>query len=375
MNTYRVLHLIYDDLANPWLGGGGALRTKEIYRRFSSEWEITVATGLYPKAYSFREKNINYLRIGLNRNYLLSRVSYTYEARRLVRKEEYDLLVEDFSPYSPCLGIRYTSKPAVTIIQNIFGVHAVRHLGLLGVLAMIAERQMFKLYNNFITVSRSIYHKTRSLASPSAKIALIPYGVDDYLFEPHNTPEEPYILYLGRIDIYQKGLDILISAFAELSPQYPSLELYIVGSGKDEKKLSRLVKSKTQISDRVKMLGRVVGLPKRELIRRSLLVCVPSRFESWGLVAIEANACGKAVVGSYISGLNEAVRDKETALLVPPENPHLLATALRQLIEDPDLRRKLGIQGRKWAMSFTWEKAAERQQTFFKEILESAKYH
>lgn len=370
--SYRILHLIYDDIDNPWLGGGGALRTKEVYRRFTPDWQITVVTGSYPGAKSYKEGNISYLRVGSNRNYFLSRVSYTYEARKLVQQEEYDLLVEDFSPYSPCLAARYTSKPAVAVIQNIFGIHATRHLGPLGLVAMVAERQMFSLYQNFVTVSETINRRTRAFASANAQIAFIPCGVDDYLFEPYETQEEPFILFLGRIDIYQKGLDILLSAFAELAPKYPWLELYIAGSGKDEKKLNRLIKSKPQVANRIRILGRVVGLPKRELIRHSILVCVPSRFESWGLVAIEANACGKSVVGSHIPGLNEAVRHGETAFLVPPENPHFLATALVQLIAAPELRRKLGENGRTWAMRFTWQKTAETQQIFFQELIKTS---
>ena len=98
----NILHTLYDDINNPWCGGGGALRTWEIARRLSHKHQITILTGAYPNAP--REETIDGVhirRVGSDRSYLLSRMSFAYHASREIAHANTDLWVHQFSAFAP----------------------------------------------------------------------------------------------------------------------------------------------------------------------------------------------------------------------------------------------------------------------------------
>ena len=119
------------------------------------------------------------------------------------------------------------------------------------------------------------------------------------------------------------------------------------------------------LEDRVELVGGVDDQQQGELLRRALFVCMPSRYEGWGMVAVEAAAAGKAVVGTDISGLRDAIRDGETGVLVPPGDVSALAGGMRFLVEDDRRRRLLGNQGRSWARNFNWDRLAREQEAVY----------
>ena len=364
----KILHLIYDDINNPWLGGGGAVRTFEIYKRLAKKHEITVVTGNYPNANREEEKEgILYRRVGSDKNYLWSRLTYSFKVPKLIKKLDYDILVEDFSAFSPCFSPLYTKKPVIASIQNLYGIHAIKKYNALGVIAFIFEKFGLKLYKNFIAVSPSIKKQLES--ANNGKIEVISNGVDNFLLHLETT-EKNYILFLGRIEIYQKGIDILLKAFSKIA-EHTKVELIIVGGGKEKdiNKLKNLI-GRFGLKNRVDFLGKVSNQKKNELFSSCLFVCMPSRFESWGIVAIEAAACGKPVIGTKIPGLWDTVKDGKTGILVEPDNPEELSRAMIKLIENDDLRRQLGKNARIWAKNFNWDNIAKIQEEFYFEVLE-----
>ena len=92
-------------------------------------------------------------------------------------------------------------------------------------------------------------------------------------------------------------------------------------------------------------------------------------YEGWGIVAVEAGAAAKAVIGSKIPGLVDAVREGETGILVPPEDAERLAEAMRRLLQDRGCRRRLGRAGRRRAEHFSWDRAAGDQERFYERVL------
>jgi len=90
-----------------------------------------------------------------------------------------------------------------------------------------------------------------------------------------------------------------------------------------------------------------------------LFAVQPSRYEGWGITALEIGASGKAVIASRIPGLIDAVRDEETGILVPPEDVDALARAIHRLAKDPERRRTLGKAAREYARNFTWDRVAQ----------------
>ncbi len=198
----------------------------------------------------------------------------------------------------------------------------------------------------------------------------VPNGVDLEFFETDASPREtgPYIFFIGRM-VFQKGADILIEAFRKIEKEVPDIHLLMAGDGEDLERLRH------QASD---LSGRVLfhGAAKREivpsLIRNSLFLVVPSRFEPLGIVNIEAMAAGKAVVASRVDGIPEVVADGETGLLVPPEDPDALAEAILRLARDSSLREEMAQKGRIRAKAeFTWETIAKRYLDRFESLLKS----
>lgn len=148
----------------------------------------------------------------------------------------------------------------------------------------------------------------------------------------------------GRV----KGLDVLLQAIALLAPRFPGLRLLQIGSwgsAQDRSESERL----KQLTGELGIADRVVWLGHRNDVNRLLqaadVYCQPSRSEGLPLAVLEAMNAGLPVVASRVGGIPEAVKDGETGLLTEPESPARLADALQILIQDADLRARMGGQG------------------------------
>lgn len=361
----RILHFIYDDTGNPWLGGGGAVRTREIYSRFPETDSITVITGNYPGATPLTQGVLHYKRVGVASGYAASRLSYSLSACRHL-SAGYDLVVEDVSAYSPLFLPLLTRRPAIAIVQNLYGKETSSKGFFIGTAARISEAAEIKLHANFIAVSRSIARRIESVSKRAKNIWTAYNGLPDGAFQC-NPAHGDYILSLGRLDIYQKGLDILLRAYASVAgPSFP--KLVIAGGGKDESRCLALIRE-LGIEGQVTMAGKVQGDDKKKLLAGALFVCMPSRFESWGMVAMEAAACGKTVLGSDIEGLNEAVVSGSTGLLVPREDYRELARAMKLLAGNRPMLREYGAAARLRARAYTWEMVARYQRECYEAVI------
>lgn len=193
------------------------------------------------------------------------------------------------------------------------------------------------------------------LGADRGRISIVPCGVDVRRFTPDGPAARrgraPRILYVGRL-VERKGIGNLITALAEV----PGAELVIAG-GPDPAKLDldhevrrlQALADRCGVRRRVRFLGRVdhAGLPA--LYRSAdVVACVPW-YEPFGIVPVEAMACGVPVVVAAVGGLADTVIDKVTGLHVPPRSPDRIAGALRRLLDDAGLRRSLGAAGRERA--------------------------
>jgi glycosyltransferase involved in cell wall biosynthesis len=368
----RILHFIYDDIKNPWYGGGASLRTHEIYKRMTKNHDITVVTGNYPGAAKKETVDgIRYIRMGLDRSPYLSMLAFSSMVFFAKGIGKYEIVVKDLIPFAPTFTFGGHKTPKIFILQAL-GYQFFKSLGPLGLLPWGIERVSLWRSNHFIATSPSLAQQLRQRVGPEANIRIIPYGVDEELFKI-SVSENRYILFLGRLDIYQKGLDILLKAFQQVSRRFPNHKLIIAGAGRQEKHFRSMV-AKSPAKDKVELVGRVIGERKRDLLGNSLLVCMPSRFESWGIVAIEAGAANKPVIGTKIRGLIDSIKDGETGILVPPERPDLLAEKMIFLIENEGERKRLGCNGRLWAKNFNWDDLAKEQERFYFEVIKTTKF-
>jgi len=367
----KIVHLIYDDWKNPWCGGGGAKRVLEIYRRLGKKHEIMVITGNYPDAKNETIDSISFRRVGSSCNYWISRISYSLGVPFVLPSLSFDLLVNDFSLFSPCFANLYTRKPVITLVHHIAGSHAVRKYFIIGIFSYLAEKLNIRLSKNIITVSQSIAKKVKAY-NPKTKLVCIYNGIDTKYFMVRKS-ENNYVLFLGRIDIYMKGLDVLLDAYRLVVDEFgESYTLVIAGRGK-EKDIVRLKKRTEQllIEKNVDVIGEVTEAKKMELLSGCMFLVMPSRFEGWGIGAVEAAATGTPTVGTKIDGLMDAVINGETGILVEPENPDIFAEAVTRMIKDRELRESMGSNAREWAKRFDWDIIAGQQESFYTEILNS----
>ena len=356
----KICHLMYDDVDNPWLGGGGAVRAMELYRRLASRHEITVVSGLFPGAEPETERDgIRLVRVGSARSYALSRVGYCRAAVAQLQRLEWDLWINEFSAFAPLRVPAALRRQGLLLFYHFMGWHALVKHPLVGGVAWLCERRVLRAYRRILTIAPSVQVRVQRCA-PDAEVDLVYSGVERRFFALASE-EAPYLLYFGRLDIHTKGIDLLIAAFAEIAAEHPDICLKLAGRG-TPRQLARvrgLVRRAGLADHRVEVIGSVGEEEQGELLRRALVVCVPSRYEGWGMVAVEAAAAGKAVLGTDIDGLRDAVRHDETGVLVPPGDVGALADGMRALIVDDARRRDLGAAGRVWAGRFGWERLAE----------------
>ncbi|MFI5707112.1 glycosyltransferase [Kribbella sp. NPDC051620] len=213
-----------------------------------------------------------------------------------------------------------------------------------------------------------------ALGARAETLHVVPCGVDQF---PGTTADDRWwtdghqrILSLGRL-VERKGVDTVIAALAEL----PTAELVIAGgpvTGFDDDHEVRRLRAEADrlgLTDRVRLVGPVSRAELPGLLRSADVVACTPWYEPFGIVPLEAMACGRPVVGSAVGGLLDTVVDGVTGLLVPPRDPAALSTALATLLADPALRQRLGQAGSaRVAAKYTWPKVAAATEQIYRRI-------
>lgn len=362
----RVLHVIYDDPANPWVAGGGAVRVLELYRHLRGRVDATVATGSYPGARDETIDGVRYLRLGARGPYAWSRLSYAAAANRLLRTAEYDAAVFDFSTYTPVFVP--VDRPAGITVHHISGPTARERWGpALGPAIGRVEKAMIRRAARISATSLATRELIEAIA-PRIPIDMVYAGVPDELFAVERKPEE-YLLYFGRVDVFQKGLDTLLEALAILVRDRPALELRMAGRGKDSERVAAMARE-LGVDRNLRMLGAVSEAERQALYAGAAVQLMPSRFEGFGMVAAEAMAAGVPLVAAAAGSLPEVVDAPRGGVLVPAGDAPALAAAAARLLDDRAAREALSAGARTSAGRFRWDAVAADHLTFLTRIAE-----
>jgi phosphatidylinositol alpha-1,6-mannosyltransferase len=201
-------------------------------------------------------------------------------------------------------------------------------------------------------------------------VAVVHPGVDIGRFPLTPEPEGPPTILSVSHMTRRKGGDILLEAVAWLRRSaFPDLRLILCGDGTFRPELEALANRLGLVGDAIEWTGEVSPDTIPALMRRCTVFALPSRpapepypdfGESFGIVYIEAGATGRAVVGTRVGGIHEAVRDEITGFLVEPESPGALAEALARLLSDGQLRQAMALAGRQRAEEIDWKLQAEK---------------
>lgn len=219
--------------------------------------------------------------------------------------------------------------------------------------------------------------------APAERIELVPLGVDHAFFSPGERAgaraavglgEEPVVLFAGRLQAL-KGVDLAVEALAMLRTVDTALVVIGGPSGSDGAAYQAAVRARV---DELGLVGRVRFVPPQPhhllstWYRTADLVVVPSRSESFGLVALEAAACGVPVVASGVGGLASLVEDGVTGLLLGDRDPRQWATAIDDLLADPGRRTAMGAAAAGAAQRYRWSIAAARLRRCYADLHSAA---
>src|SRR5215213_8267606 len=221
----------------------------------------------------------------------------------------------------------------------------------------------------------------RLYGDPAGRIEIVPPAVEHAFFAPGDrggarravglSDDHPIILFVGRIQPL-KAPDLAIRALAAMT-QHPTAEVVIVGGasgvdGAGEEALARRLAADLAIDERVRFVAPQPHHILSSWYRAADLVIVPSRSESFGLVALEAAACGIPVVASAVGGLLNIVHDGVTGHLVDGRDPQRYARAMTQVLDDPRGAGAMGAAASVRARRFTWSFTAARLRRLYTDL-------
>lgn len=370
----RILAVNWLDRENPQ-AGGAELHFFEIFRRLVARGH---AVTLVTSGFSGAAPRVTLDGIAVRRH--AGRYTFALHGRGAIRQAlregPYDVVVEDINKlplYTPTLS----RLPVYAIVPHLFGTTAFREAAWpVATIVWLAEQAIPVVYHRagFHAISQSTRDDLIRRGIAAHRIHVIYPGVDAGWFTPDATPARarvPTFLYVGRLKRY-KGLETAVHAVAIARGRGCPIRLDIVGEGDDRARLEQLV-ARLGLTNAVRFLGFVSEPRKRELLRQAWAVVFPSAKEGWGISNVEAAACGTPAVAADSPGLRESVRHGETGWLVPHGDAGALADVLQRLAVHPDEVARTAAAARRFAETFSWDRAAGDTETHLEELINAAR--
>jgi glycogen synthase len=234
-------------------------------------------------------------------------------------------------------------------------------------------RELFREADAITACSRQTLDEAISFTGidPAERAHVVYNGVDLDEFT-HVVPVQrnrPFVLGIGR-HVPQKGFDVLLRAFARLrrDDALANHQLVLAGDGPEHEDL-RALAHQLDLDDQVDFVGRCDRAATAALFAGCSLFVLPSRHEPMGIVNLEAMAAGRPVLASAVGGVPELVVDRETGVLVRPDDHEHLAHELGVLLAAPDLRARMGRAGLERVQRFSWPSIADQYADIYTSVL------
>lgn len=357
----RVVLSIFDDAENSHYAGGGAVVVEKIATRLAVDFDVTVVT--------VGSRGGTQVRDGVRYRFLpigwagprVGQLLFHALLPLLALRIRHALWIESFTPpFSTSFLPLFSRGRVLGLDQNLSGVSMWRRYR---IPFFLIERLGLRFYRNVVVLNehdREIVQRY----SPRAAVEVIPNGVDLPGLDGSSLGYGDHILFLGRIDMHEKGLDLLIESYEKSGTQMP---LIIAGSGTVAAE-AKLAKTLARTTSDIRTAGRVTGTRKRELLQRSAFVVLPSRHETFGLSALEAMSYGKPVVHFDLPSLHWMSGGGNIA--VPAFDVDALADAIGSLTADMQSRLVLGRRAWSAAQGFSWDAMTEHYDVLVHQLLD-----
>ncbi|WP_203820102.1 glycosyltransferase family 4 protein [Paractinoplanes ferrugineus] len=354
---------IFDSVGNPHYNGGGPIVVHEVAKRLARDRDVVVYTASYRGSRSGSRDGVRYVHLPVGwAGPRGGQILFQLLLPLVAAVGRHAVWVETLTPpVSASLLPALSRRPVVALAQMLSGADMARRYR---VPFHLVERRALRLYRHFILLNDADRILISRYARP-ATCEVIPNGVHRPALTDDDFGGGGHLLYLGRIDVRQKGLDLLLAAVRQLPPGMP---LVVAGSGvaAEEDKLRRLTRG---LGAEVVLAGRVSGAEKERLISSCAAMVVPSRYETFSLSALEAMAYGKPVVYFDLPQLRWIGDD--CAIPVPAFDVAALARGMHRVANDATLRRTLGRRGHARSLEHDWEVVGDR----YGAVIETALRH
>lgn len=365
--------------------GGAEVSLLEIYRRFQ-DTEVVVCQ-LYPGdalAASYRAAGVRVVALGLTGKY-----AFRKAVRRLdevVREERPDLLLATLFRAGVVTRwiARRTGLPLVdAFVNDSYSPHRWRTSSLSGKLKLLTvqllDRATARRSTGFTAVSATVRDSNcRALNVPPERVTVIHRGRDPEVFQPLDDqhrdalrsdlgvePHQPLLLNVARL-LPRKGQAELVQAMPRILARQPSTVLLLAGEGEGRSRLEAQIRE-ASLGEHVRLLGNRNDVPR--LLAAADVFVFPSHYEGHAGALVEAMMAGRPIVATDTGVHRESVTDRETARLVPVGAPEALAGAVCEVLDDPELARRLGTGAREVAVDrFHIDHLAARHEALYREM-------
>lgn len=296
------------------------------------------------------------------RNYAFC-TQYMINLFRELLKNDYDIIdANGHLTLIPCSSAGFLKRsPVVATIHDLYlGEWKQMYRGRGSFFGLPFELLSAKMqFTKIITLNSSLKNRMiNTLRINPEKIEIIPSGIDfNYIKKiKAGSRLENRILYVGRL-VPQKNISLLIRAFSKISKD---AELIIIGGGGEESRLKEMSKN-LNLGSRIKFMGSIKNYDSviREMKKATMLV-LPSNRENFGIVPLEAMACGTPIISTATEGPMDYIKNGENGFLTPIGDESQLRESIEILLSDSKLRKVIGNNGVKTAKEYDWSKIIEK---------------
>lgn len=351
-------------------------------------WEVVVVTSNHEEK-KYKEEQMDRMKIyRLQRWFKVSNTPinllWYFQIKRIIKNERPDII----NAHTPAPFISDVAARICNNIPFILTYHNDLTKGNI-FLNLLCKLYYFVIGNDTLNISDKIIATSKYYAQNSTylkkyfkELGIVPPGVDvlkfnlnvnkGYLKKKYGNHH--FALFVGQLDKshIHKGINYLLDAISLVKKEFENIVLLVVGKGDNIKNYKNYAQ-KLSIEKNVIFTGFVPIDKLPEYYAGSNVTILPSlnNSEGFGMVLIEAGACGKPVIGTSVGGIPLVVSDQKTGLLVPPKDSEALAKAIIKILKDPKLAKKMGENGYKKAKeNFTWEKQINTTKELIEKILE-----
>lgn len=371
----KIIISSYDDINNPHYGGGGAGAIHEIAKRLIDEYEVTVVTGSYSKSADGVVDTVSYKRIGMSIfGPKIGQLLFSMLLPILAVFSTYDLWLESFTPpFSTSFIPLFAHRPVIGLVHMLGAEDMQRKYKIPFNLFQTIESIGLKLYKHFIVLTEDTKKKIQGY-NKQATYLLCPNGIT--LPEckiPYQKRDQKHILFMGRIEINQKGIDLLLDSIRKIRESL-HLKLIIAGSGEREEMdaLHALVKTHG-LSNQIQVVGKVNGLQKELLYEGAAVCVVPSRYETFSMVALESMSYKIPLIAFDIPGL--AWIPENAVVKVPCFYTDRLSSVILELSRNRDRRNEISLDIPDLGGRYTWKSVISEYKQYISHIIGNSSLH